>query len=353
MAIQITVLIYVGGVKSIAKILVTGATGFVGRHVLQALMDIDHDKLQVVAACRDPKRLPADYRGEVRVGDLRDPDYLDRLLVGIDILCHSAGWTSFLNHVEASSEYYLEPSIELFNRAVEWRVARFVNLSSIAVAPLNRRNDADAAGKPRRHNAMFNCLIGMEDYLRAQSTGCSVINLRAGIYSGRGLRRGLLPFLQQARLLPWVRGTYGYLPLVDGRDLAQAFVRAALAPHAAVFSSFNILGPEVPSQQQLQRFLRQHGHGYTPGPGLPALLSRPLFSLLGLGAGFSRQPLLTPALSTLLHNPMMDNNEAMQQLGYDPQISWQASLLEWLQDSKTAQQVSSLFQADSQPLEIH
>jgi len=317
-------------------------------------MAIDHDRLEVVAACRDPRRLPADYRGEVRVGDLRDPAYLDRLLVGIDIICHSAGWTSFFNPVSACSEHYLEPGIELFNRAIEWRVPRFVNLSSIGVAALGQRNDADAAGKPRLQHAMFNCMIGMEDYLKAHADrGCSVINLRAGIYSGRGLRRGLLPFLRQARLLPRVGGRYGFLPLVDGRDLAQAFLRAALLPESAQYLSFNILGPEVPTQQQLRRFLRQHDTGPLPSLGLPALLSRPLFRLLGLSAGFSRQPLLTPALGTLLHNPLMDNSKANQQLGYDPQISWQASILDWLQASKTATPAACLLEADIKPLDVH
>ncbi len=79
-------------------------------------MAIDHKELEIAAACREPGRLLPHYKGEVRVGDLRDPEYLDRVLVGIDIICHAAGWTSFVNNEKASRELYLEPSIELFNR---------------------------------------------------------------------------------------------------------------------------------------------------------------------------------------------------------------------------------------------
>ena len=61
---------------------------------------------------RDADRLLPSYKGEVRVGDLRDADYLDRVLVGIDIICHAAGWTSFLNHQQTSQQLYLEPSVE-------------------------------------------------------------------------------------------------------------------------------------------------------------------------------------------------------------------------------------------------
>jgi len=48
----------------------------------------------VVAACRDASKLLAHYSGEVRVGDLRDSDSLDRVVAVIDIVCHTAGWGS-------------------------------------------------------------------------------------------------------------------------------------------------------------------------------------------------------------------------------------------------------------------
>ena len=305
-----------------------------------------------MAACRDPARLPVDYKGEIRVGDLRDPDYLDRLLAGIDIICHCAGWTSFLNNVQMSSALYLEPTIELFNRAIEWRISRFVNLSTVAVAPVSRRHDAQCPGKPRRNNAMINCMIAVEDYLRQNSQrGCSVINLRAGVYSGRRLQRGVLPLVAALGGLPWVHGRWGYLPLVDGRDLAQAFARAALAPVEAAFSSINIIGPEIPTQQQLHTFLREHG-GAAASIGLPACLFTPMAHLLNLIPKLFRQPLLTPALAHMLLNPAMDNRNAFEVLGYDPRISWQASVLDWLGERNMHPDRHSLLQAETRPMNI-
>ena len=68
------------------SILVTGATGFVGSHVLEELIQIGHQDLHIIAACRDRRNLISDFNGEVREGDLRDPEYLDRVLAGADIV---------------------------------------------------------------------------------------------------------------------------------------------------------------------------------------------------------------------------------------------------------------------------
>ncbi len=115
-------------------ILVTGATGFVGSHVLEALNRIAHKDLRIIAACRDRRKLIADYDGEIREGDLRDPDYLHRMLTGVDIVCHCAAWTSFECKTSESDELFLHPSLQLIQQALEWKVKRFVFISSVSVA---------------------------------------------------------------------------------------------------------------------------------------------------------------------------------------------------------------------------
>ena len=311
-------------------------------------MDIDHPQLSYVAACRDPQRLPADYRGEMRIGDLRDTEYLDRLLVGIDIICHCAGWTSFLNQPRLSVSHYLDPSVDLFNRALEWRVTRFVNLSSVALAATAQRQHDDSNGRPRRGQAMLNCMIGFEDYLKAHSTQrISVINLRAGIYCGRGLQRGLLPLLQRVRLPFYSRGQYTYMPIVDASDLGQAFIRAALAPNDGNYRSFNICGPEQPTQGDVFKHLARYASSSQPGFSVPELIGRNYARLTARLYRESTGPGMTGTLNSLFYNPTIDIDQARQQLGYDPQVNWQASLNDWLQHPAPALDDRSLMQADT------
>ncbi|MCA1805027.1 MAG: NAD-dependent epimerase/dehydratase family protein [Xanthomonadaceae bacterium] len=74
------------------KVLVTGANGFVGSHVLMELMaHAAEDDVLPTAACRNAGRPPAGYKGEVRCGDLRDRDDLGQHLEGVDAVVHAAG----------------------------------------------------------------------------------------------------------------------------------------------------------------------------------------------------------------------------------------------------------------------
>ncbi|MBZ0092538.1 MAG: NAD-dependent epimerase/dehydratase family protein, partial [Sulfuricellaceae bacterium] len=57
-------------------VLVTGANGFAGSHILAALAQ--RADVRVIAACRDKEKLPPGFAGEVREGDLADPSYVRR-----------------------------------------------------------------------------------------------------------------------------------------------------------------------------------------------------------------------------------------------------------------------------------
>lgn len=291
-------------------------------------MQFEHSKIQLVAATRHPENLPPHYQGEVRVGDLRDQAYLDRILTGIDIICHAAGWTNYADNDAASRKNYLEPTIDLINRAREWRVSRFVNLSSIAVMHPKQRHRDDAVGQPRRGCAMLNNIIAVEAYLKSQpGAHMSVINLRAGIYSGQGIHLGLLPLLTQRPRLPLISGKYGYLPVVDGRDIGQAFARAALLPDVQGYLSLNITGPETPQQKTVMQFLQKKMQKNNSLPiTLPAVIALPVHKFLLLISYKQKNPITTCAITSSLVNPYMDNTQAKQLLGYQPQISWQASV---------------------------
>ncbi|MDQ1362354.1 MAG: hypothetical protein QG652_214 [Pseudomonadota bacterium] len=308
-------------------------------------MQFEHPDLQIVAATRHPENLPASYHGEIRVGDLRDPDYLDRVLTGIDVICHAAGWTNYGYDEHASRKNYLEPAIDLINHAREWRISRFVNLSSIAVTHHSQRMNDHAPGTPRRGCAMFNCMIAVEDYLKTQAHGqMSIINLRCGIYSGHDLHLGLLPLLLQRPALPLISGRYGFLPLTDGRDIGQAFARAALLPDMSGYLSLNITGQETPQQTTVMQFMKQELHrDISQQIALPALIALPAHKIIGMANYRKKMPLTTCAITASLANPEIQNIQARQLLGYQPVIRWQSSIEDFTAEYVRRNKVSGLF----------
>ena len=296
-------------------------------------MQLQHSELNIIAACREPQKLPAEFKGEVRVGDLRDEDYLDRVLVGVDVICHAASWSSYLASDKHSSKLYLDPTLALIQHAIEWRVKRFVNLSSITVAHIANRDNALTMGHPKRGWPMLNCMLAVEDYMNVHSDShCNMVNLRAGILAGASLSTGLLPsllFNLGHKNIPLISGKYQYLPIIDVKDLAQAFARAALAPGLKSFESFNICGAENPSCQQVFDFIKAGS-----GRRLPLKLAQ-LYSRFS--AYLNSQAMWNENLLYQMTNPLISIENARQSLGYDPEISWQASLQIMLQ------------QQDSQP----
>lgn len=311
-------------------------------------MQIQHNEVQVVAACRNVNHLPSGYHGEVRCGDLRDANYQDRLLVGIDVICHAAGWSSFERRQDPQHQAYLEPTLDLINRAVEWRVKRFVNLSSLYVSTPAQRNSAQSAGRPRASWPMLNGLIAVEDYLRQYiDSRTQFINLRVGLYSGKHLNMGLLPLLlarSEHYSLPHYQGRYGHLPIVDGQDIGQAFSRAALAPLDAGYHSVNISGAETPSHQAAMQFIKQQ-LGHSPlNYALPMPLAELVLFSRNLFAQHEQLPLFTAAMRHMLASAEIDLQPAQALLGYDPQISWQASLLNTLEAFRHQQLNTALSQ---------
>jgi len=287
---------------------------------------------------------------------LRDPDYLDRVLAGIDIVCHTAGWSSFEKSGDTCNKAYLEPTLDLINHAIEWRIKRFVNLSSLYVAKARQRNNASSAGKPRAYWPMINCLIAVEDYLRTYTQSqTQFVNLRLGIYSGKRLNMGLLPLLltrSSQSSMPYLTGPLGHLPLIDGKDIGQAFVRAALAPLEASFSCLNICGPETPSQAEVMRFIKQHISHSPLKHGLPSIIANVILWIQSQFQRFEQQPMLTSAMIDMLNSPSISNQAATHQLGFDPEVSWQASLLNTLEIYKN-QSLNSVLTEENKSLNIN
>lgn len=71
------------------KVLLTGAAGFIGLHIAAALGESGHDVVGVDALLRQAHGASAPVPHGLVVADIRTAD-LDRLLDGIDVVCHQA-----------------------------------------------------------------------------------------------------------------------------------------------------------------------------------------------------------------------------------------------------------------------
>ncbi|MCG8485923.1 MAG: NAD(P)-dependent oxidoreductase [Chromatiales bacterium] len=311
------------------RVLITGATGFVGSHCIEALAK--HQDVTTIAACRDPSRLPSGFRGEARVGDLRDASYLGKLMQEIDTVVHAAAWTSLWGHRKLSDELFLKPSLALIEAARRQGVKRFIFISTVSAAAPGASSDPMSRGIKRAYWPHEANVVGIEDRLRKVSNDrfCA-INLRLGLFAGSRYALGLLPILVprlKTHLVPWVDSGKTGMTITDGRDIGQAVELATTAPGLVGYQSFNILGPEVPRVREVIDYLHQH-HGLPrPHFGVPFPIAFAFAWLMEkLNPLVPWEPLVTRSIIHLLQETNADNERAKQLLGYQPKHHWREAV---------------------------
>ena len=114
------------------RVLVTGASGFIGSHLAERLVN---DGAQVRVLVRDPKKLIASITDRVEVvsGDLLQPDSFAAATAQCDIVFHIAGWMGVPNRPDVAHAINVTATRQLAEAARSAGVQRFIGTSSIAV----------------------------------------------------------------------------------------------------------------------------------------------------------------------------------------------------------------------------
>lgn len=325
------------------KILVTGANGFTGSHILLALTGLAEEAgIQTIAACRDASTLPAEYQGEVRVGDLRDGVYRKKVLKGVDMVCHAAAWSSLWGNEALSHSLYLEPSLALLDDCVAAGVERFLFVSSTSAPGPAAGGDALAPGLRLKLWPHMANVSRIEEAMRAKASDRTcMVNLRCGLFAGARYGLGLLPILLprlKTHLVPWIKGGRTHMPIIDGRDIGQAFALAVRAEGLSDYESFNIIGPELPTAREVMTFLRTEFGYPTPHFSVPFPIGYGFAWMMEkLDAIVPWEPLVVRSIIHLLEETHADNGAAEQRLGYRPTVHWKEAIRSQIDEMKQRQ----------------
>ncbi len=235
------------------KVLLTGANGFVGSHVLDSLLARNIPTAILLRPHSDRGFIePRLAQVEVRIGSLNDRDGLERAMGDVTHVVHCAGATKALrvadfHAVNQIGTRHLVAAVD----AQAGRIRRLVHLSSLAAAgPATADSPAREADPPRPVSEYGRSkLAGEQEVLGARHTEWVILRPPA-VYGPRDGEFLRLFQAVKAHLLPVVRGGRQALSLVYVKDLAEAVV-GCLSHPAAAGRTYFVASPQVISAREM------------------------------------------------------------------------------------------------------
>lgn len=267
------------------SIAITGATGFLGGHLLERLAGAE-----VSCLARTP--FPALVRTGCRVvpGAIDDPAALDALVSGADVVFHLAGAIAAPSEADflAVNRDGTAAVAQACRRA---GVARLVYVSSLAVTgPSERGRPVDETTPPRPLTPYGRSKLAGERSVR--ESGAIFTIVRPPIVYGPRDRQTLRLFRMARRgLVPLLGDGSQELSLVHAADLADALVAAAASP-AAAGRTYHAAHPDIVTQRAL---VEEIGRAVGSRPRLvpiPGSAMRVALAVSGAVARLTRHPTL-------------------------------------------------------------
>jgi nucleoside-diphosphate-sugar epimerase len=214
-------------------VLLTGGTGFVGSHAVEAFAAGDFAVRALVRSLERARPLAA-LGIDLVHGSLEDAAALRQACEGVDTVVHLAA----LTHARSEREYdeaNVAGTRRLLEAALAAGIRRFVYLSSLAaVGPAVSGRGVCAEDEPRPLTRYGRSKLAGERVCMEAADRIEVVILRApAVYGPRDT--DLFHFFKLARrgIIPVPTGAPRRLQMVHAEDLARSLVLAARAPGAA------------------------------------------------------------------------------------------------------------------------
>jgi dihydroflavonol-4-reductase len=306
-----------------ALIAVTGATGFLGHHLVPLLVQRGH-RVRALVRCNSDAQFLKENDVEPIAGDTREPETLTRLIDGCGAVIHAAGYFRFWGRRDDFFHVNVEGTRHVLQAAQRARVQRFVHISTVAVIGAPRPNapvDENTPCDPR------------DDYQRSKLAGerlalhyhaeldLPVIVLRPGAFYGPGGRYAWNRLFFED---PYIRGlrlqiNHGqhYTFPVFVPDLADA-IEAAVC-RGAIGQIYNVSGPSFTHRAANTIISRLIGDN-------PHFINAPKWAMLWLARAMTlvarytqHEPFYPVSLAAYVFNDWIVNSDkARRDLGFVP-----------------------------------
>ena len=312
--------------------LVTGATGFIGGRIAQALRERGD---QVRGLVRDPNKASAlrDLGVELVAGDMEDVASLKRAVEGVECVYHTAAVVGDWPDPGQTRRVNVDGTRELLEASVAAGVRRFVHISSLAVYGNKHHHGTDETAPYRYGDTYTDAKIESELVVRAfQDAGkIETVRVRPGFVYGPGDRL-LIPRISEAL------STNKFIFVGDGSkqmncvyidDLTEISVKAGTAPQA-VGQAYNVTDGTQTKLRDFITFIAESLNLPVPKRKVP-----PAVAVVGCYASeygarllrVKKAPLMNISRLRFLHyNQYYSIEKARRELGFAPRFTYREGL---------------------------
>ena len=320
------------------RVLVTGATGYLGRHLVASLVRCG---AEVVAVVRDRSRVSRELERQTTVveADLRDTDALAAAMEDVDAVFHCAAVTRNNVPWEVHQATNIDGTRAVFAAALRAGVGRVIHISSIVVYGL----DAPPAGQAIDETACYardddrwaHYLISKREadklaFAFHREDGLPVTVIRPGVIYGPGGGRTVGRGLAEVGPLRLSIGAgRNALPFTYIDNLVDALLLAVVTPEA-VGQAYNIVdNPAVPVRDYVAAGASMAHEHVVVLPVPPAVLSGVAGALEGRQrrAGSEIPPRLSRfVVRSATSDIRYDATKAARELGWQPAVDWREGI---------------------------
>jgi nucleoside-diphosphate-sugar epimerase len=276
------------------KILLTGANGFVGSHILDSLRARDIPTAVLLRPASNRRFINTHLsQVDVRTGSIDDPRSLDAAMQDVTHVIHCAGCTKALRIPEfyATNQAGTRHVVDAVGRQ-RGRIQRLLHISSLAAGgPATPDRPAREDDPPQPVSEYGRSKLAAEEEVRRACKSEHVILRPPAVYGPRDT--AFLPLFRaiQAHLLPRFGSGRQPLSLVFVNDLAQAAVTCLTHP-AAAGKTFYVAPPEVTTSGGLAEQIAARMKTWTVPLPLPLAALWPLCFLRETFSRLMRRPSL-------------------------------------------------------------
>jgi len=221
------------------RIFLTGATGFVGRHMRKALVEDGH---QVIGFARHPE---ADEKNVTWLsGDIRDTDALVDGMAGCDAVVHLVG---IIREKGAATfaAIHVEGTEHVITAAQQVGISRYLHMSALGAGP-------------KQPTEYFRTKWQAEELVRATGLDYTIFRPSLIFGPGDGFINTLVNQLRFYPIIPIIgAGEYTFAP-ISIYAVCAAFVQALRLDGPTLAKTFELCGPEILTYTQIVDLLAAH-----------------------------------------------------------------------------------------------